>query len=302
MSEYNPLCSDISSDVLSRLKSAISAFRWNDEAIPREFHLYLFVEKWCKEKILLKYLSKHDLNPEAECLLFDRYYETNPDIVVNYITQWYPSTEFQLKILKCEKSRFINALFDKLINSRLSEETEIEIVKTMDIKLLSLFFSKAGKFSSNKALQTAIEQMSPEVLKIVSAYHHSVSLKPEQELRFLNSGDEFLYNLVLKWGGKKISDKAFLMLIENENSVVLDKYLSNQLCIKQDVLLVKSKNKKLLEKYVNLYPLSKEAQIELVKLDDRDMLRFHYDKHGISRETTAYYAHLRMFKDYIGVV
>jgi hypothetical protein len=139
------------------------------------------------------------------------------------------------------------------------------------------------------------------MINVFASFHYRVALSSEHELRFLNSGKDVLFNLVLKWGKNKIQDANFIKFLENNNTEILNKYLVNQLCVKQDTILVKSRNQEMIMKYLEKFPLSKDAQIELVKLDDRETLRYHFDKYGISRETMAYYAHMRMFKDYIGV-
>lgn len=302
MGVYNWLCSKFSGKEPSEFEVAIASFKSDDEAIPRSLHVHLFNEECCSEKTLNKYIEMHDLEPNAELLLFDKYKTTKPEIITKYISRWYPSTVLQIKIFESEIFELIYALCRKSSNSKLSDETEMRLVEMNNPELFRLFLSNARKLSSEKAINALLDKMDLEMLTVFTSFHCKVVLSCEQEWKFLNSGNENLFNLALKLGKYKIQDSNFIQFLENNNTEILSKYLANQLCVKQDTLLIKSRNQEMIMKYLEKFPLSKDAQIELVKLDDRDTLRYHFDKYGISRETMAYYAHMRMFKDYIGVV
>jgi hypothetical protein len=301
MDVHNRVCSKLSDKDIAKLKSAIRSFRWGDEAIPRPLHVFLFNEEYCSPKTLNKYIESHELDPNAELLLFEKYKITKPEIITGYISRWYPSTSLQITILESDIAEFISALCKKINNSRLSDEAEIRLIEMNNPELLNQVLSSTRKLYSERAINALLSTMDFEMINVFASFHYRVALSSEHELRFLNSGKDVLFNLALKWGKNKIQDANFIKFLENNNTEILNKYLANQLCVKQDTILVKSRNQEMIMKYLDKFPLSKEAQIELVKLDDKETLRYHFDKYGISRETMAYYAHMRMFKDYIGV-
>ena len=297
MDVYNRLCSNLSETTITELKRSIKKFRWSNDVIPQSFHVYLFNEEFCSEKTLHKYIEAHDLDPKAECMLFDKYSKDQPKVIINYLNLWYPSATLQIKVIESGIRDIISALCKK----KLFDKTELRVVKMNNPDLLYRVLSCARRLNYSEAINVLLDQMNPEMVKIFASFHCKHTLSCEQEFNFLNSGNDDLYNQAIKWGGNKIQDANFVKLLNSENMEILTRYLAHQLCIKQDILLVKSRNQKLINMYLEKFPLSKDAQIELVKLDDRDTLRYHFDKYGISRETMAYYAHMRMFKDYIGV-
>ena len=103
-------------------------------------------------------------------------------------------------------------------------------------------------------------------------------------------------------GAFRLSPYFLAVLSEKKCVLLLQKYFSlhaDDKSLGEDV--VNSQNKKLIAAYIKAAPLNVSAQKKLIRLGYKDLLKLHYQKHGISEEALAYLANLEHFKQYAGI-
>lgn len=281
---------------------------WLGRPLPTEYHCSVVNLECCSLYGLTILLENQNLSDEAEVLLVEKFAESNAKLVLDYLCRWPRNDKVILKIVQMKQMDILSGYIDNLRRSYrrpgylLPTSAQLEIVNSGDcafLKKILYFGVDLNEEARHQMLANKLDDM----------FITYCTYKPKESSNYLDRIEEqYLAQsdnvalLTAVAGAFRLSPYFLAVLSEKKCVLLLQKYFSlhaDDKSLGEDV--VNSQNKKLIAAYIKAAPLNVSAQKKLIRLGYKDLLKLHYQKHGISEEALAYLANLEHFKQYAGI-
>ncbi len=295
-----------------KLKKAKRAFRlalWLGLELPKEYHCMAVNLECCSMHFLKKYLSRNRVASEAEVLMVKKYLDTNPNLLLSYLNNHAGGWDMTAEILQKAPREFIVKVIKqetKYVPMQLqtSPTAQAMLVSRGDSRLFEYVILRRPNICES-TITEIIRQQQTDMLRLLfkhenkPRFQHAVFTYSQQKLLLQQNNTELLECYAQH---RKFDFTVLNELIEQENIPVLDIILKRQrFSDDAQEFLIKFGSKKMIAWYLQQYPVSAKAQIELIKRDYKDLLKLHYLKHGVADEALHYLLCLNNFKAYIGI-
>ncbi len=300
-----------SSDKAKTLRKARWAFLlsyWFNRPFPAEYHQMAVNLQCCSAYGLEILLHNHILCPEAEQLIVYKFAKTNPKLVLDYLLKKkYKVGDMLLKLVQLRAYSVLQPYFETKQQTHLKPECFLPlaawtyIIDTCDEDML-----KAALEGYADVPPAGIIQMLRD--KKYSMFETYCKLKPYNSRQYLYTEEINLliccdHIPTLETAAATFCSVPCLVALAQKNQKEFLHLFFTKHSLDDDTQLelIKTRNKSLIACYIQHNVLSLPALKLLVQYKFKDLLKLHYQKHGIPEELLAYQANLRSFEIFIGI-
>jgi len=293
-------------DLLKRAKRAVRWSFWLHKMIPIEYHEAMVRLECCSKHFLRSYIRDYPLSEAAEILMVEKHAAANPELIAFYVNNQWPTEAMMIKIAESKNLTLLKHIaqinFGYLHRFHFCKAAQIALIRLNDAEYFSKVRALFPEFCA-EAVSEIIKLQNVEMFNslFLSVSEDQADFNHTHQEQLLEQGNADMIACFLKYQ-KNFNANAERMIIEQNNAPLWDMAIRNKkLSNSVEIFLATKGSKKMIAQYIQQWPMCPEAQIELVKHDYQDLLKLHFQKHGLSERAIVYYASLNKFKAYIGV-
>ena len=296
---------------LKKAKRAVRLNYWFRIKIPHEFHCMIVNLECCTKAFLADYIINFPLSEEARKLLIEKYYEKNPALIISYLVLHFRYCPEMIDELIQRKNLDI---FQKLAIISKDRWCPFVISHRQIQKLIALndtdYFTNFCKISLDKGFSSseAREIIELQNARMLDTFFNILEKKKSEifihdlQLMLIKQNNNEMIDCFLRH--YRFDAGCIAKIIVQHNFSLLKKILQRPAIWEDSLQCVFAQNctSEELAEYIKKNDLKEDAQIKLIRRNDKDLIKQYEINKGFCERAIVFYTSLQSFRQACGIV